>query len=377
MAHKQGFGRSNGCAYADSPYHVPIQRMPNVSLQPSSEDISLDDLIGGVDRGIYVVGDGSWSIDMQRYNFQFGGQRFYAIENGKLGRPAQGRRLPRHDHGFLGCDGSGRRKGQLRPRRRVQLRQRTTRPGGAGVARVSAGIVPWHQRPEHEAGARIVTRVAELVDRALSLSQADGCIVLGRESSQANVRWANNTSTTNGVIASSGLTVISIRDGRVGSVSRSYVPDDELEALVRTSEAACEGRPKAEDEMPLVEGGADAGIRGRGARHGHRGVQLVRTGPRARVRPSTLRRSGALWLRGTHDGHVVPRNLDGPTPSPYAHGRHGRVHREAAGHVVLRVGRSDDRHLRRRRSATPLRPVRRNGSRGRRTTSTSLPDATR
>jgi TldD protein len=85
MAIKQGFGRSNGCAYADSPHHVPIQRMPNVSLQPSPKDISLDDLIGAVDRGIYIVGDGSWSIDMQRYNFQFGGQRFYAIENGKLG----------------------------------------------------------------------------------------------------------------------------------------------------------------------------------------------------------------------------------------------------------------------------------------------------
>ena len=85
MAIKQGFGRSNGCAYADSPHHVPIQRMPNVSLQPSPKDISLDDLIGGVDRGIYIVGDGSWSIDMQRYNFQFGGQRFYEIRNGALG----------------------------------------------------------------------------------------------------------------------------------------------------------------------------------------------------------------------------------------------------------------------------------------------------
>ena len=85
MALKQGFGRSNGCAYADSPHHVPIQRMPNVSLQASPNDISLDDLIGAVDRGIYIVGDGSWSIDMQRYNFQFGGQRFYAITNGKLG----------------------------------------------------------------------------------------------------------------------------------------------------------------------------------------------------------------------------------------------------------------------------------------------------
>ncbi|WP_028934293.1 TldD/PmbA family protein [Pseudonocardia spinosispora] len=85
FAPKLGLDRSNGCAFADSPHHVPIQRMANVSLQPNqSADTSTDDLIAGVERGIYVVGDKSWSIDMQRYNFQFTGQRFYRIENGRL-----------------------------------------------------------------------------------------------------------------------------------------------------------------------------------------------------------------------------------------------------------------------------------------------------
>jgi TldD protein len=84
MARRQGFGRSNGCAYADSPVHVPLQRMPNVSLQPSPRDVSLDDLLAGVDRGIYVVGDKSWSIDMQRRNFQFTGQQFFEIRGGRL-----------------------------------------------------------------------------------------------------------------------------------------------------------------------------------------------------------------------------------------------------------------------------------------------------
>ncbi len=86
MAREVGFGRSNGCAFADGPSHVPLQRMPNVSLKPAEEDITLNDLIGGVDRGIYIVGSGSWSIDMQRYNFQFTGQRFYEIRGGKLGQ---------------------------------------------------------------------------------------------------------------------------------------------------------------------------------------------------------------------------------------------------------------------------------------------------
>ena len=79
-----GVSRSNGCAYADGPHRVPVQRMPNVSLQPVAGGPSTEELIGGVERGIYVVGDKSWSIDMQRYNFQFTGQRFYEIRAGRL-----------------------------------------------------------------------------------------------------------------------------------------------------------------------------------------------------------------------------------------------------------------------------------------------------
>jgi TldD protein len=84
FAPRLGKPRSNGCSYADSPHHVPIQRMANVSLQPSPADISTADLIARVDDGVYIVGDRSWSIDMQRYNFQFTGQRFYRIRDGRL-----------------------------------------------------------------------------------------------------------------------------------------------------------------------------------------------------------------------------------------------------------------------------------------------------
>jgi TldD protein len=84
MARLRGMPRSNGCAFADSSRHVPVQRMPNVSLQPAPAGPSTEEIIGGVERGIYVVGDKSWSIDMQRYNFQFTGQRFYKIEGGRL-----------------------------------------------------------------------------------------------------------------------------------------------------------------------------------------------------------------------------------------------------------------------------------------------------
>ncbi|MGA5703682.1 TldD/PmbA family protein [Peterkaempfera bronchialis] len=84
IARLKGLGRSNGCAFADSPSHVPVQRMANVSLRPADGGPDTEGLIAGVEDGIYIVGDRSWSIDMQRYNFQFTGQRFYRIANGRL-----------------------------------------------------------------------------------------------------------------------------------------------------------------------------------------------------------------------------------------------------------------------------------------------------
>ena len=75
---------SYGCLHADSWGSVPFPRMPNVSLEPAKENVSQDDLIGGVDNGILIKGRGSYSIDQQRYNFQFGGQTFWEIKNGKV-----------------------------------------------------------------------------------------------------------------------------------------------------------------------------------------------------------------------------------------------------------------------------------------------------
>lgn len=85
QAHILGLPASQGCCYADNWSSVQFQRMPNVSLQPSKEKKSIDDLVKNVEKGIYIVGDGSFSIDQQRYNFQFGGQLYYEIKNGKIG----------------------------------------------------------------------------------------------------------------------------------------------------------------------------------------------------------------------------------------------------------------------------------------------------
>jgi TldD protein len=84
QAHIVGLKASQGCCYADNWSSVQFQRMANISLAPGKEKKSIDDLIKGVEKGIYIIGDGSFSIDQQRYNFQFGGQLYYEIKNGKI-----------------------------------------------------------------------------------------------------------------------------------------------------------------------------------------------------------------------------------------------------------------------------------------------------
>ncbi|HUO29709.1 MAG TPA: TldD/PmbA family protein [Bryobacteraceae bacterium] len=83
QAHLVGETESRGCCYADSWASVPFQRMPNVWLAAGPRDVTPDDLISGVDDGILIEGEGSYSIDQQRYNFQFGGDAFWEIKGGK------------------------------------------------------------------------------------------------------------------------------------------------------------------------------------------------------------------------------------------------------------------------------------------------------
>jgi TldD protein len=85
LAAMTGQKKSNGCNHGDSWGSISFPRMPNVSLQPGPDNTNLDDLIAGVEKGVLIYGDGSYSIDQQRYNFQFGGQVFWEIKNGKRG----------------------------------------------------------------------------------------------------------------------------------------------------------------------------------------------------------------------------------------------------------------------------------------------------
>ncbi|MEV4779587.1 TldD/PmbA family protein [Burkholderia sp. LMU1-1-1.1] len=89
QAHVIGEKESHGCSYADSWSSVQFQRMPNVSLQAGKKPLTPDDMIKDVKKGIYILGRGSFSIDQQRYNFQFGGQLYFEIKNGKITNPLE------------------------------------------------------------------------------------------------------------------------------------------------------------------------------------------------------------------------------------------------------------------------------------------------
>jgi len=84
QVHMIGQNESHGCCYAQSWNDVQFQRMPNVSLEPGKETYSINDMIKDVEKGIYIAGRGSYSIDQQRYNFQFGGTVYYEIKDGKI-----------------------------------------------------------------------------------------------------------------------------------------------------------------------------------------------------------------------------------------------------------------------------------------------------
>jgi len=84
QVHIIGEKESQGCCYADSWGAVQFQRMANVSLAAGKTPLSVSEMIKDVKKGIYIIGDGSFSIDQQRYNFQFGGQLYYEIKDGQI-----------------------------------------------------------------------------------------------------------------------------------------------------------------------------------------------------------------------------------------------------------------------------------------------------
>ena len=152
--------------------------MANVSLQPAPDGPSTEELIAGVERGIYVVGDKSWSIDMQRYNFQFTGQRFYRIENGRLAGQLRDVAYQATTTDFWGS-----MEAVGGPQTYVlggAFNCGKGQPGqvAAGQPRLPGGAVPRRQHPQHRGGGRpmsasdVTVARRTLVERALAAVHA-------------------------------------------------------------------------------------------------------------------------------------------------------------------------------------------------------------
>ena len=264
MALLEGFGRSNGCAFSDGPGHMPLQRMANVSLQPAARrPLHRRPHRRGGARDLHP---GRQELVDRHAAVQLPVHRPAVLQDREraAGRAAARRGLPGHHDRLLGLDGGCRRPADLRARRRVQLRQGPARPGRPGQPRLPGGPDARHPDTQHRGRGSIMSATtgispAETVERALAAARSDDCVVIAEETSAANLRWAGNTLTTNGVSRSRQLTVIAIDrrgDGAApGIVSRAGVRPDQIEDVVREAEHAAAEAAPAEDAGELI--GAD------------------------------------------------------------------------------------------------------------------------
>ena len=288
----------------------------------------------GSTDGIYIEGDKSWSIDMQRYNFQFTGQRFFAIRDGQLAGQLRDVAYQATTTEFWGSMEAVGGEDDLPARRRLQLRQGPAGPGGAGQPRVperarpptSASSTPRRSRAgepaERPRGRRARPRAAG----------GEPCVVIVDESAQAEVRFANNTTTTNGRRRDRRVVVVRVRRSRAASP-----PAWPARAATSTSPTWWRpppqtpgARPPSPDASPLVDGGGRRRLRRGprpratssvfgpildGARRGVRAGPSPRTGccrgsPSTSWTPSTSASSTGLRRR-----HVQPTG-DAPDGGP-------------------------------------------------------------
>ena len=201
----------------------------------------------------------------------------------------------------------------------------------------------------------------DIVERALAAARSDDCIVIADESSTANLRWAGNTLTTNGVARSRQLTVIAVSrratGTSVGVVSRAGVRDDQVEDVVRAAEQAAARRLPRGGRPAAAGAGRRRGAEdlGRGALgrsgggHRDRRVQRVRGGSGRRVRGRAGRRAQALRVRRALAERHVPRHVDRPAAAPRPAVRQGRAEREVRGPGPLGLGGLRHPGLQRRR----------------------------
>ncbi len=207
-----------------------------------------------------------------------------------------------------------------------------------------------------------MARTQDFVDQALELSTVDGCVVVATEHTETNLRWANNSLTTNGQMTSRSVTVISTVNGERGTsagvVTRSVSTPDELAPLVKASEAAARDAAPADDAAPLVECVRERRrLVSRSGPHERRGLRAVRAGTRLGVQARPEERPPAVRIRRAPDELDVRRYVDRTAPPVRPAQRPGRTERQVRRLQTFSVGRRAHPRLRRRQRRRADRPA--------------------
>ena len=211
-----------------------------------------------MEDGILVVGDNSWSIDMQRFNFQFTAQRFFRIRAGRLDGQLKDVVYQATTTDFWGSMVATGGEQTYLMGGAFNCGKGTAGTGRRRLARHARRGLRGRERAQQHAGGRRMTGTSpqEVVERALALSRTDGCIVLVHTVSTANLRWARSTLTTNGETTESSVTVIAIvgsdDTAAAGSVTRSGLDLEALPDQLAAARASAEHAGTSPDARPLV-----------------------------------------------------------------------------------------------------------------------------
>ena len=311
-----GRKQSYGCLHAQSWSDVPFPRMPNVSLEPAKEDVSLDQLVGGVENGILIYGNGSFSIDQQRYNFQFGGQTFWEIKQGKVtGMLRDVAYQSRTTDFWNSCDGLGGQStyalGGTFNDGKGEPSQSNAVSHGCPVARFRERECVEHRFRQRGAVTRSTRMLSEdeakkICDTLLKLTKADDAVVSVSESIGGNQRFAANAFTTNGSSRERGFSITVWIDKRQGSASGTEFDEASLRRAVEQAEHLAKLSPVDVEYMPTLGPQKYKPVKGFASGTAEISLDVARQTDRRNSRPV---RRGQGGRRGT-----VHRSAPSPPP---------------------------------------------------------------
>ncbi len=229
--------------------------MPNVSLEPGDKLLTEKDILSATDDGVYVKGDASYSIDHQRYNFQFSGQTFWEVKHGRITTQLRDLAYQSNTPEFWrSCDMLGDKI--ERPSSAGRFTDGKGQPSQNNAVRrgYSDRPVCAHQHPEHWTVAMLWTKddVQALTNRVLAFSKAEETVVTFTANEKGNVRFARNSVTTAGSASSASLVITATFGKKSGAVTTSEFDEPSLRRAVRSAENIAQLSPENAKNMPAV-----------------------------------------------------------------------------------------------------------------------------